>query len=430
MTMPWSLYSPICQSKAKCLRPQVVIELDGQNERLNRPCYTTLDRITGKLLLTVARETQVDQIDITLEGSTSTSVGRATTYVPGRRQASHQFLLLRQPLGCSEYGEIKTLLPGIAYRIPFKFVIPEKLLPQSCSHTATGNDVRHAHTRLPPSLESSPTTFWNLEEDGISSKVCKVSYVVRARISTSTHTGAPQVLRDISRPIRVVPIRLTDYPRRELSVDSQLKDKFPSRYMVQSQGPMELMVEQPSPIHVSSAGSHPGKAVPLHIDLRVRSASGKLLPRLRYMHCNLEVATYYGTTPWKVHPPAEDLAYDETDREAHVTTIPLSSLDLSSIKWAQLPSFESVVEGNTKRDDLRTNSVSTTDSSNSSESSYAASVTVPVILPEGKTFVPTFHSCLVSRVYRIQVSLSYHMPSRFCGSTISLKLPVEVSCSG
>ena len=54
---------------------------------------------------------------------------------------------------------------------------------------------------------------------------------------------------------------------------------------------------------------------------------------------------------------------------------------------------------------------------------YLARIVVPIELPEDGIFVPTFHSCLVSRFYSLKVSLSLGSASR----SISVILPVHMA---
>jgi hypothetical protein len=63
----------------------------------------------------------------------------------------------------------------------------------------------------------------------------------------------------------------------------------------------------------------------------------------------------------------------------------------------------------------------------SGETYYTASVVIPISLPKNKTFVPTFHSCLMSRTYSLDLSLTYHTPgANVLTPTISLRLPIQV----
>ena len=57
---------------------------------------------------------------------------------------------------------------------------------------------------------------------------------------------------------------------------------------------------------------------------------------------------------------------------------------------------------------------------------YVARILVPIELPANKAFVPTFHSCLISRTYSLGLSLSTN--SAF-GGNLDLKLPIQVAAS-
>ena len=53
---------------------------------------------------------------------------------------------------------------------------------------------------------------------------------------------------------------------------------------------------------------------------------------------------------------------------------------------------------------------------------------VPISLPSSKAWVPTFHSCIVSRIYTLDLSLSVHKPGTGAPtSTVSLKVPVQIA---
>jgi hypothetical protein len=63
----------------------------------------------------------------------------------------------------------------------------------------------------------------------------------------------------------------------------------------------------------------------------------------------------------------------------------------------------------------------------SGDTYYTASVVIPISLPKNKTFVPTFHSCLISRTYSLDLSLTYHTPgANVLTPTVSLRLPIQV----
>jgi len=57
---------------------------------------------------------------------------------------------------------------------------------------------------------------------------------------------------------------------------------------------------------------------------------------------------------------------------------------------------------------------------------YTATLLVPITLPEDKNFVPTFHSCLISRVYTLYLHLSVHGPG-VGDPSMTVKVPIQIA---
>ena len=57
---------------------------------------------------------------------------------------------------------------------------------------------------------------------------------------------------------------------------------------------------------------------------------------------------------------------------------------------------------------------------------YTTQLLVPISLPKDKVFIPTFHSCLASRIYVLDISLSILGSGGVASSTL-LKIPIQVS---
>lgn len=340
--------------------------------------------------------------------------------MPGRRKASHKFLRLRQPINNLQETQ---LVPGQLYKFPFSFLVPERISPQQCDHSTKDAEVEQAHTQLPPTFESQTSSFWQSTSPGWAPKACSISYKIRVAISEKSQgTSMPRSkLCDVSRSLRFMPpantAKCSDYPIQYLVHARQSECRFMGRTL----GNLQVAAEEPRPIQISSTTTDLNNistsAVQLH--LTFDSTTTAPPPQLCKLRSKLEVATYYGTSPWEDYPTTEDMECSNTDREACVTTTPLQSLDLTSTQWEKLPTFYSATK------DLA-DSASVSSSVTSSPPSYTVSVTLPVNLPEEQAVVPTFHSCLVSRTYAIDIALSYQVPSAICKSTMNLRIPLEV----
>ena len=106
-------------------------------------------------------------------------------------------------------------------------------------------------------------------------------------------------------------------------------------------------------------------------------------------------------------------------------TLTLSTLCLSNIQWQKhSPS--------TNPPATQHPSISNPSKAYNGGSFYTAMVTVPITLPKGnKVLVPSFHSCLVSRMYELDLYLSLNTPSAtLTDPKVHLKLPLHVSSEG
>lgn len=435
---------------------KISIEVDSAEDGSEK-IFDTFDRVKGNVLVNVNRKINLEKIDITFEGmqlastprfwnyhyirrslwltalvgSSSSSVSRATPFAPGRREAYHPFLWLRQPTDISKYADQNVLLPGKVYKFPFEFVIPEEMLSQCCDHEVKHSNVRKAHKRLPPSFGPGMTRLDQSTGDGMTPQTCQVSYSVRAVMLERPRDDALEstVLCDTSRAVRVLPKRdaethLEEKPTRPVFKKLQTQ----SSWMRRKRGQIQLAAEQPEPISLPPLGASTNTSNPT-IDLLVSfepTGKGTSLPQLHRVQSRLKVTTYYCTVPGDDIPGSSDPASTGTDREAYFTTIPLASHNISSLEWESFPSF-SVSEKCSEWSGYASGSESTLDLVDfSSRSCFTASSRIPIILPSKRKLVPTFHSCLVSRSYVLELALSYSMPHSLGSSNASLRVPVEL----
>lgn len=362
-----------------------------------------------------------------LKGISTTSASRANPFVPGRRKASHKFLRLRQPI---DHPQETRLLPGQLYSFPFSFVVPESISPQQCEHSTKNVEVEQAHNELPPTFESRTSRFWEYAAGTRATKACKISYKIRVVISAKPQaTGIPKHrLCDVSRPLRIIPsakiIKRNDDVPQCLVHERQLECRFMGRKL----GTFHIAAEEPKSIQVSPtcSGLKEASTSAVQLHLTFDSTTNSPPPWLCKVYSKLEIATYYGTSPWESFPTMKDMKRTDTDQEAYITTTPLRPIDLTSVRWEKLPSFESAID----KMEVSALESSVGSSLEIPKHSYTTSITIPIDMTEVDVLVPTFHSCLVSRTYTIDLTLSYNIPSAICKSTMNLRIPIEVVFRG
>jgi hypothetical protein len=247
--------------------------------------------------------------------------------------------------------------------------------------------------------------------------------------------SSPQPICDLSQDIRVMPATTQSEKADDPSVLYMLKEQaLTSGLGRREYGNLEISATKPTPINLESTKTGSTNASPTAVQLHLRfdPVNNELPPRLSSLKCNLNTSTFYATVPWENYPTQNDITPLQIDREVYEKSTSLSSLDLSSVKWEKLPSFSAIYQGKLKSDDESDASFIPSEEQIESwdQCSYTATVTVPIILPTKKDFLPTFHSCSVSRSYALDISLGHRLSSGLCSSNTSFSVPVEMVYSG
>ena len=148
-------------------------------------------------------------------------------------------------------------------------------------------------------------------------------------------------------------------------------------------------------------------------------------PSLTYLQSELQVATGFASTSIDEIPTKSSQFNVSRVRGMYVDSMKLASLRVSNVEWqrhtssASLPSPQHPVILEPSKD-------------YKGGSFYTAKVDVPICIPKGKrVLVPSFHSCLISRIYAVDLSLTVNTPSAMIlNPTLQLKLPIQVSSEG
>jgi hypothetical protein len=361
--------------------------------------------------------------------------------------AFQTFLKLRQPIEEASYPEPRVFQQGSLYRFPFTFVVPEQLLPQSCSHRTCNQHLQHAHTQLPPSL-GDPMMASDGQSllDDMAPKMSQISYMIRVTVRKSAgEDNELRTLASVAKKVRIIPASVEQPPleivdnlegyctRREKDVRRGLLRGKMGRLVVAASQPKALQllapgVECSGPVCSSNISS----AVTLHLRFDPEDHTEQP-PRLGSLLSKMKVLTFYSSKPWTAFPArSRELAWDSS-QGVYTETIALASRCVASAQWEKHSSATAAAAGDTSRcSSLQsTSSVDTVagpSASYAGKSFYTASIIVPISLPADKAFVPTFHSCLISRVYMLDLSLTYHTPNaNVLAPSISLRLPIQIT---
>lgn len=428
--------------RALTQRPKPVVDIVLKEEEQNAPTpfYTTLDKIEGEVSITAPSDMKFDTIEINFTGSERTYVEILSTTAPTSTKAFayRPFLELKQPINAAASPQHRVLQAGRAYKLPFTFVIPEQLLPQACRHATDNDQVREAHVSLPPSL-GHPI----LPSDGKSSlndlapDMSTVLYAIKVKISRDREgEGKPIILADVAKKIRVIPA-YDEHPPLNIPAGknddySLRKEKDLKKGMFKGKlGRLTAEAAQPRSLRLHAPRSESSCRVTTMATMNLRfdpAEENARAPRLGRLVTKLKVATFFASAPMRDIPSNSAAFRFDNRRGLYVETLNLSSRNVESVQWEKHTATSDAERGSSAHSVSSAASIPEPSSAYCGKTYYTASIVVPITLPEDKSFVPTFHSCLISRIYVLDFSLSVHTPGTSVTSPMMhLKVPVQVS---
>ncbi|OJJ30099.1 hypothetical protein ASPWEDRAFT_120444 [Aspergillus wentii DTO 134E9] len=397
-------------------RSEIVIDISNTNSKC-LPCFTTADQIEGTVTITPDHDISFDEVRISFQGSSKASV-ESESPIRTVRSTQHTFLSLHQPIEETAYPKARVFKSGHVYRFPFIFVIPEYLLPQACSHTKDSLHVENAHLSLPSTIGDSIVGADGKRLDDMCPDTCQIAYYIRASIMgrSLAHNASTTVLSSVTTKIRIMPAVDEEPPwedpwiRKEQDVRKGL--------MRGKLGRLQVAASQSKPLQLSLE-SDTNMSTMATVHLRFDPVENEQPPRLDTLQIKLKASTYFAVVPWNGFPTDHNtLITGSLGRGVYTETVPISSPCISSVKWAKYSSATSIC-----RETLPTSTGSIT------TPYYTASIVVPITIPKGKAFLPTFHSCLISRVYFLDFNISYQTPNaNILTPSTSLRVPIQIAC--
>lgn len=201
----------LARMKDLVMTPKPIIEVTLTDDQKDAfvPQYTSLDEIKGEVSITVSCDTSFDDIYITFEGSTRTFVEKIATTSPtnGRTEAFHNFVRLLQPMDPSAFPDPRVIEAGKNYKFPFTFVVPDTLLPQSCTHAKRAGFPEGGHMTTPPSLgDPLVASMGKSLMDDMAPDMGTIAYSVRGRITSGRGAnGKYKTIAEGSKKLRIIP---------------------------------------------------------------------------------------------------------------------------------------------------------------------------------------------------------------------------------
>lgn len=426
---------------------QIVLSSDSPSDPPSVPSYTTYDPISGNVIFRSTVPLSFSEVQIVLTGYTKTyTVDNLTPVRATSTTANHVFLRLTMPIPASAYDDSYVLLPDRPRSFPFHFVVPDQLLPTACRHETNAPHVHAAHIQLPPSMGE-----YLLPLDDLAPEMSKITYAITAKlVQRSPLPSSPlQVVAEGQRKLHIIPA-IPEAPPLHIAPNISSPWTFEKTKTLKKglfAGPLGLLTvstTQPRALLLSPSSCHTSTAAQLSLRFEPAS-SGIAPPRLGMLTAKITATTFHSIRAARDIPDEKTCANPyEIHSGTYSTTVPLASRSVEGAKWTwhvPAPAYERRDSGY-ETASVRSGSVSASgssislppektrllDATKAEKGWFEASIPVPVTLPTNKTWLPTFHSCLVSRFYALRLEIAVHTPGTAVPATsVSLKVPVQIA---
>ncbi|KAL3462541.1 hypothetical protein BJX64DRAFT_258898 [Aspergillus heterothallicus] len=387
--------------------------------------FATGETIDGVVAILSQNDLIFENLHITFIGEQSTSIPSASP-----SKATHEFLHLVQPIPDSALPSPKIFRSRTKYEIPFSFPVTDYLPASACPHSSHPL-IKAAHLQPPPSIGDAAIAGFGgrLRDDLAPETACKIVYTIIVKLERpSITTRLQETIMEKRLKVRIKPL-VGEIPLPDLDL-GKLADEY--RLFQQENafkgGKLAVTLEQPECFW------HPlGDSVRL-ISKAVRfflvySPSAKdrgsssdglpaTLPELKSLRGQITATTLYTTQiNADTHPPQKQRDFFGRPINFRDAEVPLELPSFPQLRWTRL-------EDNNAESSPSPNVVSQSRPAEDAEGiSYMATLLVPVTLTKDKSFVPTFHSCLISRIY----SLSFQLDVKGVSTSFRLKAPMQIA---
>ncbi|KAJ5807637.1 hypothetical protein N7447_011093 [Penicillium robsamsonii] len=376
------------------------------NSSSHSPTFKTHKIIDGEVIFTPIQETSIEDISITFKGMTRIEVENMNTHLPLPFSRIHKpFLSMELPI-YDYLWDTNTLKPGKCYRMPFKFTVPEELPIHACHHQCGNHQIQQEHLQLPPSLSYRATKSHEIHD--MSPEMVEVVYSINFVLwQRDGKAGRSKKIQESTHPVQILPTRYDHPPilvpskskyyrlREEKSLVTGMLRHACGKLAACSVQPPAIRLQSLQPTKIDALTS-------VKIDLRFDPAHlGQLPPSLLAAEFQLRAMTFFGLEPWQHYPDLTDVSTWGARREFWSDCVALAANDEIKMDW------RSQTEGR--------------------RTIFTASIETSVSLPTHRCYPPTFHSCLISRVYSLKAKIFYRVDGKARSrSSISVSVPVEI----
>lgn len=359
--------------------------------------YNSGSSISGEVVIKPSTSIRYMSIQIQLTGHARVLSGDGTV----TSRVTHKFLELDMPLPPGQLDTPGTLQAGKTERIPFHFVVPYQLPSRSCLHEVDSDRLLDYHLRLPPSTGGWKKT--DMSPDNV-----EIQYHVRA-VVTKSHQKWPidTPTMEAKRLVRVVPSSVevggSSFDTVDDDIRRSIDDQSSRRGSSVSQ--RNDITATLSPVSMHLGRDDRESQATMRVGLFCHAQGAPPAELVRKITAKIRCYTWYDQKPHSDFPVVGDSG------QVFTISTPLEETTPPPQEWSRhrnsRPPEDGASAGSQPALDL-----------------YTSSIEIPFCLPTSKkTFLPTFHSCLVSRTYRLEATVHFRSSIVKCGAPLRILGP-------
>lgn len=410
-------------SEAESPTTPLVLDLEIDDKRT----FTSLERFTGKLKIKALENTSFDKLEIRLTGTSRTYGRRVVPQAPSARTVTtaHRFLELTQPDLIFRIPEDRSFKREYLYEFPFEFAIPGRMLQNTCRHEVASLLVHTCHTSMPPSFGDHELA----DVTDYAPRHASVKYRVVANIQKISGTGECSEIASASEPVRFMPkerVGEPDVGTWEASRQSHAEMAI-SKLWSKPSGKLTITSTQSTPFVLKDFRKSVWRSElsgRVKINLVFWPANDEVKPPAQIdLNAFLRTTTVSAVRPL-THLPSDDPWFGPQIDRHTAPSIILSPQLVQNIEWVR-GSYES-----TRLDEdcpsYEASPVEARPQNMTSKLCYSAHITISLDATSTSLLVPTFHSCLITRGYDLDLRLSLPGSAVGLGPAMRLGIPVWV----
>lgn len=399
--------------------------------------YTSGSSVSGHVEIEPTRDIAFDSFEILFTGIVATRLDFVQSYTTN---AVRTFMKLRMPIQESEVPAARIFKAGQTYNISFHFVVPHQLTIGACNHGPETPDlVKDQHLRLPPTMG-----YWDADDQA--PDMTHIEYAIKAR---ALHTPRPGAQRSLvlegKKVIKVLAATPEDPPLGITSKDERYcmsKTKTIRKNLLSAKmGEFKAMSSEPGAIILSGDGVGASSTC-ARVDLEFAPATAdQAPPKVNSIQGKVIATTFFGNSPQDYLPNLGSKDnYAHNGLLTYTGTHNLFNNRLDKVAWTEhnlsMPRRDSGYstlgtpgEEPAESDEdggyfAQGGGKGKAKKSHGPPIRHRAQLELPIAIPVSnkKIFLPSFHNCLISRTYTLQLILSVG-PSN---TTMTLSVPLQL----